>query len=318
MRLRTEHAGCFTPVEAEVTPGAHVPPYAVHRPHGSVAGRCEVFLFRGDLSEVCVVKFNVLGRLEVIGDAGDCVPSAPKQRQLLVLLLTNANRVTSTETITSELWSGSPPARLATTIQTYVYQLRRRLVGDDWKAMDLIATCPSGYLIRADVENIDMYRFEQAVQRARTCLAMDPENALQLLSQAQPMWRGAAFADVPRGPLLQAHAARLEEFRMEALELWIEAGLRSGRHRELVAEITSLILLYPFNEQLHGQLMRALAMGGRRREALEVYQRLRRTLQRDLGVEPTRALKEIQQRVLMDNFPSLSCHPDARVGPRPA
>jgi SARP family transcriptional regulator, regulator of embCAB operon len=92
---------------------------------------------------------------------------------------------------------------------------------------------------------------------------------------------------------------RLEETRLCALDQRIEADLRLGRHRELLGELTVLVSRYRTHENLHGQFMLALHRSGRRSEALDVYQRLRNALVRELGLEPSAGLRRMQRSILM-------------------
>jgi DNA-binding SARP family transcriptional activator len=56
---------------------------------------------------------------------------------------------------------------------------------------------------------------------------------------------------------------------------------------------------YRTHENLHAQFMLALHRSGRRGEALDVYHRLRSTLVRDLGLEPSARLRRLQQSILV-------------------
>ncbi|MFF5422431.1 AfsR/SARP family transcriptional regulator, partial [Streptomyces misionensis] len=87
--------------------------------------------------------------------------------------------------------------------------------------------------------------------------------------------------------------------RLCALDQRIEADLRLGRHRELLGELTMLVSRYRTHENLHGQFMLALHRSGRRSEALDVYQRLRSVLVRELGFEPSAGLRRLQRSILM-------------------
>ncbi|MEU0067078.1 AfsR/SARP family transcriptional regulator, partial [Streptomyces albidoflavus] len=98
---------------------------------------------------------------------------------------------------------------------------------------------------------------------------------------------------------LSMEVRRLEETRLCALDQRIDADLRLGRHREILGELSVLVSRYPTHETLHGQFMLALHRSGRRTEALETYQRLRRALVRELGLEPSAALRRLQRSVLM-------------------
>jgi DNA-binding SARP family transcriptional activator len=129
--------------------------------------------------------------------------------------------------------------------------------------------------------------------------AGDFPGAARKLREALSLWSGAAFADVQTGAQLEMEAKRLDESRLCALDQRIEADLRLGRHRELLAELTVLTSRYRTHENLHAQFMLALHRSGRRGEALDVYHRLRGTLVRDLGLEPSTRLRRLQQSILM-------------------
>ena len=71
-----------------------------------------------------------------------------------------------------------------------------------------------------------------------------------------------------------------------------------GRADELVPELEGLAAANPLQERVQGQLMLALYRAGRQADALEVYSRLRKRLQEDLGLEPSRSLQRLQRDVL--------------------
>src|SRR5262249_60538108 len=76
------------------------------------------------------------------------------------------------------------------------------------------------------------------------------------------------------------------------------ADLALRRYGEVVSELRALTAEHPLNERFHSQLMIALHGSGRRAEALEVYQKLRRVLTRELGLEPSVEAGQIHQAIL--------------------
>jgi DNA-binding SARP family transcriptional activator len=56
-------------------------------------------------------------------------------------------------------------------------------------------------------------------------------------------------------PFAQAAIARLDEIRLAALELRIDADLALGRHTRLIAELEALVAEHPLRERLRGYLM---------------------------------------------------------------
>ncbi|MFJ9565866.1 BTAD domain-containing putative transcriptional regulator [Streptomyces fuscichromogenes] len=252
----------------------------------------------------------LLGALDVRESGVSIAPTAPKPRQVLALLALRADQVVPVPTLTEELWAGTPPRSARTTLQTYVLQLRELIAtalrsgvgpegGAARSAKDVLATLPGGYLLATGGGGSDIREFERL--REQGCRAMDEGNftaAAGILRRALDLWSGPPFADVPTGAHLGMEARRLEESRLCALDQRIEADLRLGRHRELLAELTVLTSRHPSHENLHAQFMLALHRSGRRGEALLVYQRLRTLLVRDLGLEPSARLRRLQQAVL--------------------
>ncbi|MGB8881368.1 MAG: ABC transporter substrate-binding protein, partial [Solirubrobacteraceae bacterium] len=82
------------------------------------------------------------------------------------------------------------------------------------------------------------------------------------------------------------------------LEDRVDADLALGRHAALVGELEALVAEHPLRERLHGQLMLALYRSGRQADALERYQRARRRLVDELGIEPGSALSELERAIL--------------------
>ncbi|MYR59308.1 hypothetical protein GTY54_24735, partial [Streptomyces sp. SID625] len=194
------------------------------------------------------------------------------------------------------------------TLQTYILQLRelingalRQGGGDGQRsAKDVLLTVPSGYLLKGGTGSSDVREFERLAGTGyRAMDAEDYPEAAARLREALALWTGPALADVHAGVHLETQIRRLEESRLCALDQRIEADLRLGRHRELLAELTVLVSRYPSHESLCGQYMVALYRSGRRGEALNAYQRLRATLVRTLGLEPSPVLAKLQQSILM-------------------
>ncbi|QIB41739.1 AfsR/SARP family transcriptional regulator [Streptomyces aureoverticillatus] len=179
-------------------------------------------------------------------------------------------------------------------------------------AKEVLVTTPNGYRLCAGGGRSDVREFERLAGTGyRAMDAGDFAGAARQLGQALGLFSGAVLADVRAGVLLEMEVRRLEESRLCALDQRIEADLRLGRHRELLAELTVLVSRYRTHESLHGQFMLALHRSGRRGEALEVYQRLRSTLVKDLGLEPSAGLRRLQHSILTTG-------PDTRLpAPRP-
>ncbi|WP_440103949.1 AfsR/SARP family transcriptional regulator [Streptosporangium sp. H16] len=251
------------------------------------------------------MRFQLLGTLEIQDGPRRITPSAPKQRSVLALLLSSANEVTPTEVLMGELWEGRPPTSAQTTLQTYVYQLRKLLSqGTGPEDSPRLVTKHGGYLLTIARDALDAIEFEGLVDVARESLhAGDVERASKAVRHALDLWHGPALADVVTGPRLDIYRTRLEELRVHAIKLKIETQMKMGQHHELIGELKELTTVYALDEWFHLQLMEALSRAGRRHEALEVYHRLRYLLREELGLEPGFEMQELQQAVLATSAP---------------
>jgi DNA-binding SARP family transcriptional activator len=238
------------------------------------------------------MEFRILGPLEVLENGRQIELGGAKQRALLALLLLHANESVSTDRLIDALWEDAPPTQARKTLQVYVSQLRKTL------GKDAVETKAPGYRLRLEPGELDLRRFESLLAEAREA---EPVAAASLLGKALSLWRGPPYADVGFEPFAQAEIARLEELRLDALEARIEAHLALGRHSELVGELEAFVVEHPLRERTRAQLMLALYRSGRQAEALAIYQTTRRTLVEELGIEPGRALRELEQAILQQD-----------------
>jgi len=173
----------------------------------------------------------------------------------------------------------------------------------------VLATRSGGYLLRAGTAGIDIHRFEVLVAEGRRDLgAGDALSASVKLREALALWRGPALADLAVREFAQAEIRRLEEMRQSVIADRVDADLAQGKGAELVGELEALILANPLQERLRGQLMLALYRAGRQADALDAYRLARQTLNEELGLEPSRALQQLERAILLHD-PSLDAAP---------
>ncbi|MEW2142278.1 AfsR/SARP family transcriptional regulator [Micromonospora vinacea] len=253
-----------------------------------------------------VVRYEILGSLEVIHEGRICTPTPPKVRTVLALLVMRANRVVLVDSIIRELWGDDPARSAVTTVQTYIYHLRKLFAkeGIETPERTVLESRARGYLLRVEPGQLDAEVFETMLDQGRSHIESDrPEEGAEVLRRALAMWTGPVGANVTFGPALEAHAIHLQEQWIRALELRIQADITLGRHRELIGELRYLVGTYPLNEWFHRQLIVALSRSGRRGEALQAYHHLRRVLSEELGLDPSPDLQRLQREVLAAGGP---------------
>ncbi len=258
-----------------------------------------------------LMRFRILGPLEVLSTEGWTAIGAPKWRSLLACLLVRPGQLVPTDVLIDEIWGESPPHTANNLVSIYVHRLRK--VINDAEGRVLVYRAP-GYLLRLSPSDLDMQEFESRVADGRAALAEgDPRKAAALLGDALELWRGPLLADVPLSPLLVTQVNRAAEQRLAVTELRIDADLACGRAAQVVAELRGLVSEHPLRERLWALLIRALEEAGRRAEALEMYAKAREVIADELGVDPGSELQRLYANLLAsDASPPPSAPPVAR------
>jgi DNA-binding SARP family transcriptional activator len=239
------------------------------------------------------VRYRLLGPVAALVDGRTVDLGGPRQRGVLVVLLTQAGSVVPASRIVDAVWGDEPPASAANLLQRSISQLRKAV------GRDAIETRGDGYVLRLELDALDLHVFER-LARAGTVALHDGRHAeaAGVLREALGLWHGTALADLADQPFLEHEGARLEEMRVLARERTVEADLGCGRHADALAEAEELVRAHPLRERPRELLMRALYGTGRQAEALEVYRRTRATFVDELGIEPGPVLRALEQAIL--------------------
>jgi DNA-binding SARP family transcriptional activator len=239
------------------------------------------------------MEFRILGPLHVTGRDGPIAIEAGKVRALLELLLLHANEVIPTDRLIDSLWGESPSDTAEHAVEVYVSRLRRAL------GADRVQKDARGYRVRVLEGELDLQRFEALTAEAQQAFdANDAAQSARLFREADALWRGPPVVDLRSSDRTQAELARLDELRLAETEARIDAMLATGQHGQLISELEKLVADQPFRERLLGQLMLALYRSGRQVDALEAFQRARKALDEDLGLEPGPDLQQLQLAIL--------------------
>ena len=257
------------------------------------------------------MEFRILGPIEVRERGRLLRVSGAKERAVLAFLLLHANQLVSSDRIIDEIWGAEAVQTARKSLQVRVSELRKTLRAGTTAADEVLQSRGVGYSLSVDSDEFDLLHFERLVEKGRRALARDrAEAAAGILRDALALWRGPALADLAYEPFAQAAIVRLDELRLAALELRIDADLALARHAELIGELRGLVAEHPLRERLRAQLMLALYRSGRHAEALEVYQEARRVLVGELGLEPSLTLRSLEQAILRQDA-ALEAAPNA-------
>ena len=244
----------------------------------------------------------VLGALAVELDGQSLHVAGSHRRRLLALLASRPGRPVPVDAIVDALWGDDPPPTAAKTIQSHVMRLRRSLAE---MGSDVVETVSAGYRLNVDPAAVDAVRFEQwAAEGRRQLTHGHGASAATVLAEALELWRGPAYVEFLDAAFAATEAVRLTELRLSAVEDLAEARLSIGAVADTVPELERLVAEEPGRERAWALLMRALYAAGRQQHALAAFQRARRLLIDEFGLEPGAELRALEHRVL-DQDPTL-------------
>ncbi|MDY7086587.1 MAG: BTAD domain-containing putative transcriptional regulator [Actinomycetota bacterium] len=248
-----------------------------------------------------VLRFTLLGAVEVWQDGQPLDAGHPRQRAVLAVLLAEAGYPTPVDVLIDRVWGHSPPRSARQTLHAHIARLRRILQPD--AALTFASGC---YVLAVEPDQVDVHRFGQLVTRAAepNCPA---DRRAGLLREAMELWRGEPMAGLT-GDWADQVRRSWQRQHVDAAIAWSVAERHAGRPAAAVPLLTDLTTVHPLHELLALTLMEALDAAGRPAEALAHYDTVRRRLQSDLGIDPGPALQD-KHRMLLGVPPAVTARP---------
>jgi DNA-binding SARP family transcriptional activator/tetratricopeptide (TPR) repeat protein len=256
------------------------------------------------------VEFRILGQVELWTDGKRHDLGSRKARGVLAFLLCELRHPVSAETLVTRIWGDEPPESALKSLYENVSRLRKKLREAGGTGHELTQRSGS-YVLDVDRHDVDAWRFRVLRDEARAAAAVgDDERAVELLNEAEALWRGVPLDGVDCG-WAEGVRARLGEERLSAAIQRIRAGFRLSRHADLVGEITDLTHQHPLNEVLLDLYLRALYGSGRQAEALLAYHQAEHHWRNEVGGDLGPVLRELHQLMLHED-PALTATAPAR------
>jgi DNA-binding SARP family transcriptional activator/tetratricopeptide (TPR) repeat protein len=234
---------------------------------------------------------RLLGPVDVVVDGGSRPVHGLRRRAVLAALALHGGEIVSTSRLVDAVWGETAPPTALNTLQSHVSYLRNIL-----GSKAAILARPPGYVLDLGGDHTDV-QFAERLLRQGTQSA-DPVHGARHLQAALALWRGRPMADLAGLAWLEEQAERLDLFRVQIKRALFEARLAAGEHAQLIPDLDRMIADHPLDEHIHAQLMLALYRSGRQADALAMYHRLRRTLDEELGIDPSKVLRDLETAIL--------------------
>jgi predicted ATPase/DNA-binding SARP family transcriptional activator len=251
-------------------------------------------------NELARLNLSLLGPLEVTLDGETVTLKTDKVRALLAYLAVEAERPHRREALCGLFWPEQPDRAARASLRNALYLLRTA-IGDRGATSDGGATKERGephLLVERETVQFNAESDHWLDVRAFESLsgAGDGEEAVAL-------YRGGFLEGFALGDSVAFEDWALlvrERLRREVLEVLrrlVERLERRGEVDRACDYAWRAVELEPWQEEFHRQLMRLLALSGRRSAALAQYEACRRLLEEELGVEPGGETTQLYQRI---------------------
>lgn len=229
----------------------------------------------------------------------DSVWHTQQAKQVLKILILARGRPVPAERLMEWLWPGANPETTATTLRSTVHALRRVLEPEraPREPSRYVVTRSPGYaFVPDDAVWVDLYTFELLLDQAAR--ARHPGHKRHLLTQALELYRGDLLEEDPYAEWVLLERERLREQYLDALLELAELHAQAGDLHRAIAACRRALARDEYREATYRALMRYQVMAGDVAAALTTYERCRRMLQEEFGVEPTAQTQALYEAIL--------------------
>jgi predicted ATPase/DNA-binding SARP family transcriptional activator len=245
-----------------------------------------------------VLQIAVLGPLEVTRDGASVPVPRGRTSDLLVRLALEAGSVVSAERLVDDLWGAVAAETRRNTLQSKIAMMRRAL------GPSAVVSRDSGYALAVEPSQVDaLVALRHADEAVRLRAAGDAVAAADLAASTLALFRGAGLEALSDAEWADVHRTRIHEAHGILLEIQLWARLQLGDVVGVVGELEAAVAAFPYRESLWELLITALYRAGRQHDALATYQRVKRTLADELGLDPGPQLQRLEQKVLAQELP---------------
>ena len=270
-----------------------------------------------------VLRIFLLGPFQVELH-GQVIPSRawarPKDRALLKILAMEQGHLVPQDRLIEWLWPDLSLEAATNSLHVAVSRLRRVLtysISSEQVGAPTIRRDVAGYSLAADPTIwVDLQEFRRRVDQGRDARRRQAWSAATIdYRAALDLYRGALCEDDPYCDWAIGPREQIRQLQLALREELAECLIQQASFSEAVDICEHGLADDPTREGLHAQILRAHEGAGHLAEGLRAYERCRRVLADELGVDPGPAIRAIHERLLLGEVPRLPSL--SAPGPRP-
>ena len=217
---------------------------------------------------------------------------------LLKYLVTHLGRAVPREALIECLWPDADESQGRGRLKVTVYFMRRQLRAADISE-DTLETVDKAYVLRHDKVWVDSQAFERLI--AEGSMLQDQQRldeALHCYEEAFRLYRGDYMQEDIYADWCAAERERLHELHLEMLARMADCHAKHGHYAKAAQVCRTALVRDPCRENFHHALMEHLARLGHVDQAVAQYERCKRVLAQELGVEPLPEMQLLYQQIV--------------------
>ena len=257
------------------------------------------------------VAVRICGRLSVRvgGQEADDARLGQLGRLALAFLVTERHRPVARDELADVIWGEHPPTTWPDALRGVVGRVRAVLEAAGLPRSTTLTSASGCYQLHLpDGAVVDV---EQAVTELEAARAVSAADAVGHARRALSLTAGQFLAG-SGGEWVERRQRALADLRLDALELLSASASAAGEPAVAVEAAEEAVALQPLRESAYLRLVEAHAASGNRAEALRAYERCRRVLAEELGVDPSETTQAAYLRLITEP-PEIAPSPSGRL-----
>ena len=211
-------------------------------------------------------------------------------RIALAYLVCERHRPVTRDELADVLWGDDLPRSWETSLRGTALRLRGLLGAAGLVPAEALTSAYGCWQLQLPPTTVvDIETVATDLAQAETALAGNRSTEARVLAEGAASIAGRGFLPEAAGAWVEHRQAELRELFLRALEVESDAAAAARDWPSALRAAEDAVSAEPFRESAHLRLMHAHAGAGNRGEALRAYERCRRVLAEQLGVNPSPA-----------------------------
>lgn len=255
---------------------------------------------------------NTLGEFDIKADGQSIFKQSSRTYKLFRLFeyfLTFRNKKLLPEAIIDNLLSDSDSDDPKNTLRTQIFRLRKVLKSfmpddaDESKYFSINFT--NGYYCLEIGENtvVDVDEFENTIKKADADRDYNVEISVELYQKALKLYKGLYLSDNAYEVWLVPTRNYYHRLYLKTLYKLIDIYKECNEYDHIVSMCEEALLIEPYEESIHINLMEAMLKQGQQKAALNHYEYSRNLLEKELDSKPSAQFMELHNKI--QNYTSI-------------